>query len=206
MRKLNHVLSENEINLQIPEKKKILRQLLLDERQKLAAQAKPQDWGAKQFFRALELLKVTASEIKKKQEEKKYLISCYFPIRNELDIACFADENWIFPRICENGNLKWFELGSDKNKLIKNKYGIYEKNEEECFEYSFDLPPLLCFIPGLAASKNGHRLGYGGGYYDRFLLKFNKRINSVLCLPNDSFIFDEIPTDENDQKVDLVVW
>jgi 5-formyltetrahydrofolate cyclo-ligase len=206
MRKLNHVLTEIQINLPVLEKKKILRRILLEERKKLASIAKPQDWGSRQFFRALELLKVTIAELKKKQEERKFLIACYFPIRNELDIACFADEHWIFPRIIQNGELKWFEYGDGKSGLIKNQYGIFEKPEENCFEYTIDKPPMLCFLPGLAASKEGHRLGYGGGFYDRFLNKMNKRITSVFCLPSEDFVFDDIPLDSNDHKVDLVVW
>lgn len=206
MRKLNQVLSENEMNLPVPEKKKILRKLLIEEREKLAGITKPQDWGSRQFFRALELLKVTPDEINKKNSNRKFLIACYFPIKNELDISYFADENWLFPRITENGNIKWFEYGDGKKDLIRNRYGILEKPEALCFEYNFDMPPMLCFVPGLAASKDGYRLGYGGGYYDRFIDKMNKSITTVFCLPSEKFVFDEIPFESNDQKIDLVVW
>ena len=206
MRKLNHVLTDSQMNLPVLEKKVILRKLLLEERKKLAPVAKLQDWGARQFFRALELLKVTVGEINKNEKDRKFLIACYFPIRHELDIACFADEYWLFPRITKNGELKWFEFGDGKEGLIKNKYGIFEKPEPECFEYTNDKPPLLCFIPGLAASQDGYRLGYGGGFYDKFLSKKNKKITSVFCLPSENFVFDCIPADENDQKVDLIVW
>ncbi len=206
MRKLSHVLTENQINLPVTEKKKILRKILLEERKRLAAIAKPQDWGTRQFFRSLELLKVTIAELKKNQEEKKFLIACYFPIRNELDISCFADENWIFPCVLRNGELKWFKYGDGKENLIKNKYGILERPEEYCFEYTDDMPPMLCFLPGLAASKEGYRLGYGGGFYDKFLNKMNKKITSVFCLPSEDFVFDIIPSEANDHKVDLVVW
>ncbi len=206
MRKLNHVLTEKQINLPVLEKKKILRKILLEERKKLAAIAKPQDWGSRQFFRSLELLKVTICELKNNQVERKFLISCYFPIRNELEISCFADDHWLFPCISKNGELKWFEYGDGKENLIKNKYEILEKPEQYCFEYTNDMPPMICFLPGLAASIDGHRLGYGGGYYDRFLNKMNKRITSVFCLPTEDFVFDIIPSDSNDHKVDLVVW
>lgn len=206
MRKLNQVLSDYEMNLPVPEKKKILRKILIDERQKLSEITKSQDWGSRQFFRALELLKVTNDEINKKNINRKFVIACYFPIKNELDISCFADEDWLFPKTSGNGIIKWFEYGDGKKDLIRNNYGILEKPEELCFEYSSDMPPMLCFVPGLAASQDGYRLGYGGGYYDRFINKMNKRITTVFCLPSDKFVFDEIPFDENDQKIDLVVW
>ncbi|APJ04912.1 5-formyltetrahydrofolate cyclo-ligase [Silvanigrella aquatica] len=206
MRKLNHVLMENQLNMPIAEQKKILRKFLIEERNKISQLAKPQDWGARQFFRALELLNVTVSHLKMKQDQKKILISCYFPIKNELDIACFAGEKWLFPKISQNGNLLWFEYGDGKEGLFKNKYDILERHDENCFEYTYDMPPMICFVPGLAASKEGYRLGYGGGYYDRFFNKMNKQITSVFCLPSEDFIFDNIPFDKNDHKVDLVVW
>lgn len=204
MRKLSDVLTEVQLRLPAKEQKKILRKILISEREKFSKISKEDDWGARQFFRALELLKISVAEINIKN--RKFLISCFFPIKNELNIACFADEKWIFPRIFKNGELKWFEFGDGKSGLVKNEYGIFEKPEDECFEYTSNMPPLICFLPGLAASYEGHRLGYGGGFYDRFLKKMKKNIISVLCLPSKKFIFESIPFEENDEKVDLVVW
>lgn len=123
-----------------------------------------------------------------------------------MDIAYFAHESWLFPYMLSNGELKWFEYGDGKEGYVKNKFGIMQKSEEDCFIYTEDMLPLLCFVPGLAASVDGHRLGYGGGYYDRFLAKMKKKLNSILCLPSENFVFDSLPTNNYDEKVDLVVW
>ena len=52
-----------------------------------------------------------------------------------------------------------------------------------------------------AADKHGHRLGYGGGYYDRFLLKTNA-IKAILCY-NDR-LFDRIFSQKHDIACDII--
>ncbi len=87
-----------------------------------------------------------------------------------------------------------------------NKYGIKEREEKYCFSYTHEFLPMLCFVPGLAAAKDGSRLGYGGGFYDRFLQEFKEKVTSVLCLPSKDFMFDKLPCEEFDEKVDLIVF
>lgn len=66
--------------------------------------------------------------------------------------------------------------------------------------------PLFCFVPALAASKNGYRLGYGRGFYDRFLEKWKGDVVSVLCLPSEDFLFDTLPIEDHDQRVDTIIF
>jgi 5-formyltetrahydrofolate cyclo-ligase len=60
----------------------------------------------------------------------------------------------------------------------------------------------LCIVPGLAFDKSNRRLGYGGGYYDRFLRDYR---GYKLGICYSEFIID-IPTEEHDEKVDKVIW
>ncbi|MCL2071255.1 MAG: 5-formyltetrahydrofolate cyclo-ligase [Oscillospiraceae bacterium] len=81
-------------------------------------------------------------------------------------------------------------------RLIK----MWEIGEEIDF-YAPDLGTQLAVVPGLAYNKAHYRLGYGGGYYDRFLCGFNgKKIG--LCY--EEFILD-IPVEQHDRKVDMVI-
>jgi len=58
----------------------------------------------------------------------------------------------------------------DKNNLVKNKYDIYEPIDGDLYEKDcFD----LIIIPLLGINKRGYRIGYGKGYYDRFLSKYS---------------------------------
>ena len=67
-----------------------------------------------------------------------------------------------------------------------------------------DDPTALVLMPGLAFTKNGDRMGYGGGYYDKFLAVEPDHPTVALCF--DFQIVDEIPTDDYDVPVDLVLW
>lgn len=206
MRKLKDILNHKDNNLPIPEQKKLLRKIFLLEREQLFHETNDVNWGAKQFFRALELLKIPEKQLKEQLIAKKLFLACYFPIRFELDIARFSEEYWLFPAVQEGKGLLWFQYGDGKENYIKNKYGILEKKKEHCFEYNSSMPPMLCFVPGLAASKEGYRLGYGGGYYDRFLKSNRDQITAIFCLPSERFLIDDLPKESSDEKVDLIVW
>ena len=62
----------------------------------------------------------------------------------------------------------------------------------------------LVIVPGCAFTKEGHRLGFGGGYYDRFLARLKPDCLSV-GLVRDAFIFTDIPLEAHDQRVDYVM-
>ena len=60
----------------------------------------------------------------------------------------------------------------------------------------------LCIVPGLAFTGRGERLGYGGGYYDRFLQSFSG-LSVGLCYQEQ--LADRLPTEERDQRVQIVM-
>ena len=63
----------------------------------------------------------------------------------------------------------------------------------------------LMLMPGLAFSKDGKRIGYGGGYYDRYLCRY-KDCNIYRCgFAYEFQIYDDLKTEEYDQKIDVIV-
>lgn len=62
----------------------------------------------------------------------------------------------------------------------------------------------LVLMPGLAFDRVGHRIGYGGGYYDRFLSAEPSHLTVALCY--DFQLVEELPTEEFDIPVDIVIW
>lgn len=62
----------------------------------------------------------------------------------------------------------------------------------------------LIVVPGLAFTKAGTRLGYGGGYYDRFLSKIAPTVPTVALVP-ESQILTDLPTDEYDFPVTMLI-
>ena len=61
----------------------------------------------------------------------------------------------------------------------------------------------LVLVPGIAFDLEGHRIGYGFGYYDKFLKKVPKAVKIGLCF--DFQIVDKIPAEQHDVPVDFIV-
>ena len=66
-----------------------------------------------------------------------------------------------------------------------------------------DDPTALVLMPGLAFDPQGHRIGYGGGFYDKFLAK---EMHPTLALCYDFQMLDHLETEEFDIPVDTVLW
>ncbi len=62
----------------------------------------------------------------------------------------------------------------------------------------------LVLMPGLAFDKSGHRIGYGGGFYDKFLEEEPDHPTVALCY--DFQMLPELETQAHDVPVDLVIW
>lgn len=98
------------------------------------------------------------------------------------------------------GNMDFYFIDSLSDFDI-NEYGIPEPNKDSCEKATADEYTLL-IVPALCFNRNGFRLGYGGGYYDRFLTGFNG--TSVgLCYGN--CICDDIPVESYDIPVNIVI-
>ena len=65
-------------------------------------------------------------------------------------------------------------------------------------------PTALVLMPGLAFDAQGHRIGYGGGFYDKFLTKEPTHPTLALCY--DFQMVDCLETEEFDVPVDCVLW
>lgn len=65
-------------------------------------------------------------------------------------------------------------------------------------------PQALVLMPGLAFDKEGHRIGYGGGFYDKFLSAEPGHPTLALCY--DFQMLEHLETEEYDIPVDWVLW
>ncbi len=86
------------------------------------------------------------------------------------------------------------------NLIPSEKYGILEPIDVMKIAYkNID----LILVPGIAFDKEGNRIGYGFGYYDKFLARVPKAIKIGLCF--DLQIVDKIPKEEHDVPVDIII-
>ena len=84
--------------------------------------------------------------------------------------------------------------------VASGKFGILEPIEPMKIAYkNID----LVLVPGLAFDREGHRIGYGFGYYDKFLRKVPRAAKIGLCF--DFQVVDRIPREEHDVPVDMIV-
>lgn len=88
------------------------------------------------------------------------------------------------------------------NQLVKDRYGILEPSEEEPFIDPNELD--LIIVPGVAFDKNGGRLGYGAGYYDRYFGRISDNVLKV-ALAYDFQLISDVPRDENDVLIDCII-
>ncbi len=65
-------------------------------------------------------------------------------------------------------------------------------------------PHALVLMPGMAFDKEGHRIGYGGGFYDKFLAREPEHPTLALCY--DFQMLPKLETEEFDIPVDTVIW
>jgi 5-formyltetrahydrofolate cyclo-ligase len=73
----------------------------------------------------------------------------------------------LLPRIAED-RFRLFQVGNLERELLPHPYGILEPNPEMCSEVEIDSVSFV-LVPALGFDRQCNRLGYGGGYYDRFL-------------------------------------
>jgi len=113
-----------------------------------------------------------------------------------LSILQGKDKNIVLPKMEDDGVLKHYLL-TDNTRLQKNKWNIPEPVD------GIEVPTNkidVVFIPLLAFDKYGNRVGYGKGYYDRFLAQCRSDVKKIgLSL----FEAEEIITDFNEDDIAL---
>lgn len=99
-----------------------------------------------------------------------------------------------------SGEMDFYYITS-LSDLEKGKFGILEPIPEKC-QKAEDLSTGLCIVPGLCFDLEGYRIGFGKGYYDRFLQKFGGVTVGICyykCIQN------SLPTGGYDKPVDILV-
>ena len=106
------------------------------------------------------------------------------------------------PCINDESDEMLFREWNGTDQLISGKYGILEPNQNNKIAY-----PSVLFIPLLAFDENGNRLGYGGGYYDKYIDAHDTE-NMHLLKIGVGYSFQrifEVPNNINDKKLNWIL-
>ena len=142
--------------------------------------------------------------LKKKEFSNKKTIGAYFPINYEIDCLEILKQleksgHKISLPITRKGNKMDFFEWSSKQPLLISKIGIPEPFSKK------KVYPDILLVPLVAFNKYKFRLGYGGGYYDRYIQKI-KKIKKILTIGM-AFSFQEVaklPISRYDKKLDFI--
>jgi len=133
-------------------------------------------------------------------------VMLYVSFRNEVMTEQIYRRGWqegktmLIPICSSQDGIMTMSILSSYEQLVPNRYGIPElpaAMQQIVSPEKID----LCIIPGIAFDRNGNRLGFGAGYYDRYLAQIRKNVPRV-ALAHSCQIYDGLlPTDRYDLPI-----
>lgn len=158
---------------------------------------------AKEERKKLDIEILSCELVKKLRESEEYKqaknIMLFYPKDfevNLLELTKDKSKNFYLPKI--NGN-----------SLLCCPYGEDDELCESCFKTQEPLSNSvekdlldLVIVPALAVDKNNYRLGYGGGFYDRFLAGVNA--NKIVCIPK-QLLVETVYPEKHDIQINKVI-
>ena len=158
---------------------------------------------AKSIRKTLDMDKISNNAVRLIRENSLYKkaenILIFYPMKYEVNLLELLEDNKNFylPKVCEKRLLICpFKSG---DKLEKSDLNILEP----C---SISVNPNilnLIILPALMADEAGYRLGYGKGFYDRFLGE-NPDIKTILPIPKELFV-TSLVHDDFDKTADIII-
>ena len=154
----------------------------------------------KKFF--LPILKLFRYRLKKKNIK----LALYYPSNFELNVLKILEFNKILaqdillPVTDKNNQMKFFTWKKN-DALFVNKFGMLEPRKTQV------KVPDIMLVPVLAFDKDKYRLGYGKGFYDRYLQKYLRKFKNILTV-GVAFSFQrhhKLPINYNDVKLNFII-
>jgi 5-formyltetrahydrofolate cyclo-ligase len=135
--------------------------------------------------------------------QRAQTVMAYMAFGNEISLAPlmnqFDGKRWVIPRTLTRPEPHLMLHPYDPARLVRHRYGMLEPDAvlpmiEPC---ALD----LVLVPGLAFDRRGYRLGFGGGFYDRFLPHVTVTKVGIVAT---AFVVQHISADQFDQRVDYL--
>lgn len=119
-----------------------------------------------------------------------------------INVALSQGKRVVLPRCVAGSPIMNFHIVTDLSTLEKGSFSIMEPPAHSPIWTPTDSDKAICVIPGVLFDQQGHRVGYGKGYYDRYLS--DKKVQRIGVVYDD-FILKSLPHGRYDLAVDLIV-
>ena len=133
----------------------------------------------------------------------------YAATEGEIDVNAIAElalekgKKVCFPRCDKKTHTMTYHMVNSLDELAVDSYGILEPAEDApIYEPDKDTGAAVCFVPGLVYDKAGYRLGYGKGFYDRYLSAFS---GCTIGVVYSDYILPVVPRGRFDVSVDILL-
>ena len=161
-----------------------------------------------------DFIEQASNDISQKIITSKYFkdannIGCYLSTEYEVSTDIIINsvhkknKNLYVPNI-KQGHAMDFVKMTLNSKMVKNKYGIHEPSSEDIIDANkLD----IAVVPIVAFDKKKNRLGYGKGFYDRYLNRYLKKFDNIITI-GIAFSFQKyhkLPVKNNDVKLDYIL-
>ncbi|MCF0142246.1 MAG: 5-formyltetrahydrofolate cyclo-ligase [Parasporobacterium sp.] len=140
------------------------------------------------------------------------VVYAYAPYNQEVRLNPIIEQAWkdgkkvALPKVFGETDMEFFYITAF-DQLEPGCMGIPEPNAKitlSPFTLAMDKEALI-IMPGLAFDKDGHRIGYGGGYYDRYLESHKGTKFTKIALAYDFQMVDHLDVEDHDQLVEEVI-
>ena len=134
------------------------------------------------------------------------ILLLYFPTRSEPDLTALAEIAWrdgkqvAFPISRTDSLTLDFRIVSSLDEMSSGAYEIPEPSKSS--PSATGTVRTLCVVPALAIDRDGYRLGYGKGYYDRFLSSF---VGRALVAIHSTLLCERLPRNNTDIPLGTII-
>ena len=138
------------------------------------------------------------------------IISFYVSLPNEVGTIKLINESLelgkivVVPKVINKSDMNFYKINSLDDLTCISRYNIREPKD---IKNNIVLPNLidLFIVPGICFDKNKNRLGYGCGYYDRYLMKCPNSYKIGIAFNDQILLSDYIKSEDTDIKLDEII-
>lgn len=130
------------------------------------------------------------------------VVFAYAPFNNEVILPSFEEGGWTLalPQVVGEGEMVFRRI--DRKTVYEvSHYGIEEPINGEIL---VPTKASVILVPGTVFDPTGNRIGYGGGFYDRYLVKHQKGMKIGLCYEH-QIATEGIPVEAGDIPMDIII-